>query len=143
MSDRDDWGARIRTWDHGTKTRCLTTWPRPRATGTLAAVEEEIHKPEDGKDHDGHDHGPFHDPGEDDPDHGQELRGSEDPQDLANDLGTVLAAAEPGEHPDDRKHDHGPLGQVVRDENEERLGSGDPECESRPPFLKPQSSPAR
>ena len=25
------WGARIRTWDHGTKTRCLTTWPRPRA----------------------------------------------------------------------------------------------------------------
>ena len=23
------WGARIRTWDHGTKTRCLTTWPRP------------------------------------------------------------------------------------------------------------------
>ena len=24
------WGARIRTWDHGTKTRCLTTWPRPR-----------------------------------------------------------------------------------------------------------------
>ena len=27
----DGWGARIRTWDHGTKTRCLTTWPRPRA----------------------------------------------------------------------------------------------------------------
>ena len=25
----DGWGARIRTWDHGTKTRCLTTWPRP------------------------------------------------------------------------------------------------------------------
>ena len=23
------WGARIRTWDHGTKTRCLTTWLRP------------------------------------------------------------------------------------------------------------------
>src|SRR5438132_1421367 len=49
MSDEDDWGARIRTWDHGTKTRCLTTWPRPRATGTLAAVEEEIHEPEDGE----------------------------------------------------------------------------------------------
>src|SRR4029079_14781308 len=27
----DGWGARIRTWDHGTKTRCLTTWPRPTA----------------------------------------------------------------------------------------------------------------
>ena len=29
----DGWGARIRTWDHGTKTRCLTTWPRPSASG--------------------------------------------------------------------------------------------------------------
>ena len=28
-SAKDGWGARIRTWDHGTKTRCLTTWPRP------------------------------------------------------------------------------------------------------------------
>ncbi len=26
---RKCWGARIRTWDHGTKTRCLTTWLRP------------------------------------------------------------------------------------------------------------------
>ena len=24
------WGARIRTWDRGTKTRCLTTWLRPK-----------------------------------------------------------------------------------------------------------------
>src|SRR2546426_462447 len=29
------WGARIRTWDRGTKTRCLTTWLRPRAFRTL------------------------------------------------------------------------------------------------------------
>jgi hypothetical protein len=28
----EDWGARIRTWDHGTKTRCLTAWLRPNAT---------------------------------------------------------------------------------------------------------------
>ena len=27
----DGWGARIRTWDRGTKTRCLTAWPRPTA----------------------------------------------------------------------------------------------------------------
>src|SRR2546430_17287972 len=26
---RNGWGARIRTWDRGTKTRCLTTWLRP------------------------------------------------------------------------------------------------------------------
>ncbi len=32
------WGARIRTWDHGTKTRCLTTWPRPRASVILPRV---------------------------------------------------------------------------------------------------------
>src|SRR4026208_1648082 len=28
-----NWGARIRTWDRGTKTRCLTTWLRPPAAG--------------------------------------------------------------------------------------------------------------
>ena len=27
----DGWGARIRTWDRGTKTRCLTAWLRPTA----------------------------------------------------------------------------------------------------------------
>ena len=27
--DEESWGARIRTWDHGTKARCLTAWPRP------------------------------------------------------------------------------------------------------------------
>src|SRR4051812_5652641 len=26
------WGARIRTWDDGTKTRCLTAWLRPNAS---------------------------------------------------------------------------------------------------------------
>src|SRR6266576_6124832 len=31
------WGARIRTWDRGTKTRCLTTWLRPTAGGSLGA----------------------------------------------------------------------------------------------------------
>src|SRR5262245_38819070 len=25
----EGWGARIRTWGRGTKTRCLTTWLRP------------------------------------------------------------------------------------------------------------------
>ncbi len=31
LSSEKNWGARIRTWDHGTKTRCLTTWLRPNA----------------------------------------------------------------------------------------------------------------
>ena len=29
ISNGDYWGARIRTWDRGTKTRCLTAWLRP------------------------------------------------------------------------------------------------------------------
>ncbi len=29
---RKGWGARIRTWGRGTKTRCLTTWLRPTNT---------------------------------------------------------------------------------------------------------------
>ena len=33
----DGWGARIRTWDRGTKTRCLTTWLRP-TTGDCASA---------------------------------------------------------------------------------------------------------
>ena len=32
------WGARIRTWDHGTKARCLTTWPRPNPLVQETAV---------------------------------------------------------------------------------------------------------
>jgi hypothetical protein len=29
IANHQNWGARIRTWDRGTKTRCLTTWLRP------------------------------------------------------------------------------------------------------------------
>ena len=32
FAGHQSWGARIRTWDRGTKTRCLTTWLRPTAT---------------------------------------------------------------------------------------------------------------
>ena len=123
---RDGWGARIRTWDHGTKTRCLTAWPRPiRATVNLAAVEEEIderrgrrrrttariaaqstmHARIDG-------------------DHGQELRGREDPQDLADGVGARCRGRRTrDEHGDDREHDHGPL---VRRRGRRRRGSPRP-----------------
>src|SRR5207344_1726512 len=36
---RDGWGARIRTWDRGTKTRCLTTWLRPI---TVPIIQERV-----------------------------------------------------------------------------------------------------
>ena len=38
---RSGWGARIRTWDRGSKVLCLTTWPRPivgRAMRNMAQV---------------------------------------------------------------------------------------------------------
>ena len=34
----DGWGARIRTWDRGTKTRCLTAWLRPTAGASIGAA---------------------------------------------------------------------------------------------------------
>ena len=36
VTELNGWGARIRTWDRGTKTRCLTAWLRP--TGAEAAL---------------------------------------------------------------------------------------------------------
>ena len=39
------WGARIRTWDHGTKTRCLTTWPRPRARSSCHSLPDRTDEP--------------------------------------------------------------------------------------------------
>ena len=32
------WGARIRTWDGGTKNRCLTTWRRPNTGKVQASI---------------------------------------------------------------------------------------------------------
>ena len=29
LAKENGWGAGIRTPDHGTRTRCLTTWPHP------------------------------------------------------------------------------------------------------------------
>ena len=36
----DGWGARIRTWDRGTKTRCLTAWLRPTGAASIGASPE-------------------------------------------------------------------------------------------------------
>src|SRR5262245_35409931 len=52
MSGKSGWGARIRTWDHGTKTRCLTAWLRPRALTMLPPLEQQEAKRDEGKDDD-------------------------------------------------------------------------------------------
>src|SRR4051812_12543073 len=138
------WGARIRTWDHGTKTRCLTAWPRPRAWPILpAAVEEQIGEADDREDDDRHDEGPLHDPREDDRDHGEELRGGEDPEHAADDVRTALAAAQIGQDGDDRERDHRPLGDVVREEDDQRLDRRDPERDADAAPLEPASGAAR
>src|SRR4051794_8669755 len=129
VSGRRGWGARIRTWDHGTKTRCLTAWPRPRAMypETLAPVEEEEDERHDREDDDCHDHGPLDDPAEDHGDQGEELRGGEDPEQLPDGGRSALAPGDPADDGDDRKHDHRPAGDVVREEDDDRLDRGDPE----------------
>src|SRR3954454_3452822 len=59
----------------------------PQGTArSLPAVEEEVDEAEHREDDDGHDHGPFDDPGEDHADHRQELGGGEDPEHLADEL---------------------------------------------------------
>jgi hypothetical protein len=42
------WGARIRTWDGGTKNRSLTTWRRPnsiKCAGLIAKHERKVNHP--------------------------------------------------------------------------------------------------
>ena len=58
----DGWGARIRTWDHGTKTRCLTAWPRPiegrilpRRGGGRSASAPVARQSDEGDDREQHD----------------------------------------------------------------------------------------
>ena len=36
----EGWGARIRTWGRGTKTRCLTTWLRPNGVNGIPSKKE-------------------------------------------------------------------------------------------------------
>ena len=45
------WGAWIRTRDHGTKTRCLTTWPRPTGGACRAERVYPARGPQGGYDH--------------------------------------------------------------------------------------------
>src|SRR5579864_7881933 len=82
MSAKSGWGARIRTWDHGTKTRCLTTWLRPRASTTLAALEEKQAERDEGEDDDDHDESGENDVARGDDDRRAELRRGEQPREL-------------------------------------------------------------
>src|SRR5581483_1246398 len=40
----DGWGARIRTWDRGTKTRCLTAWLRPTSRGVYGGYGRSVNR---------------------------------------------------------------------------------------------------
>src|SRR5205823_4559471 len=110
------WGARIRTWDRGTKTRCLTAWLRPRVRFSLAAVAEEVEQPADREDDDGDDHQPFDDEPDDRRDHGQELRCREDPRELPHGVVTGVAPdRDVEEHREDGEPDHRPARDAVED----------------------------
>ena len=83
------WGARIRTWDRGTKTRCLTTWLRPTSRvsvpGALGTTQiaDEVDERGDREQHDEDDREPPTTNAEDDHEHGHDLRRRDDPDDLA------------------------------------------------------------
>src|SRR5262245_16416818 len=125
MSVRSGWGARIRTWDHGTKTRGLTAWLRPRAVAILAAVNEEIGEPEDGDDDQPADESPLHNPPERGEDKREQLRRREDPEHLTDDVRLGVPAEQMGQHGDDRESHHRPLRQVVGEDDDEALKERD------------------
>src|SRR5581483_7376546 len=144
MSAIGDWGARIRTWDHGTKTRCLTTWPRPRAPPTLTAIGEDVEQGHEREDHHRDDRRPEDDEGEDGGERGEELRDREDPRDLMAAVGARSPAG--GEVEDDRddgEREDGEARDVVEDRHEDRLDRGDPERDAGPPLAQPAPGAAR
>ena len=144
----DGWGARIRTWDRGTKTRCLTTWLRPTTsivpqvffadlsgfgfspTTRISAITAKIPArisvsgPSSGRDHT-----------EDDR---ERLRGSGDPRDLTAGVGFQIPAGEDVEQDDrDRDRDHRPARDVVRKGDEDPLDDRDSERDLQPPLVEP------
>src|SRR5262249_7809069 len=127
---RSGWGARIRTWDHGTKTRCLTAWLRPRAVAILASVNEEIGEPEYGDNDDPGDESPLHDPPERGEQEREQLRRRQDPYDLTDDVRLGVPAEQIDDPGDDGEEHHRPLRQVVREDDDDALDSGDPESDA-------------
>src|SRR6266545_1128975 len=122
------WGARIRTWDRGTKTRCLTTWLHPTA-GSLSApgVREEICKGDDREGYDCNDRQEPEDEGEDDYEDRERLRRRGDPGQLTSDIPAHAAARDHVEGKQDHADDEdSPLRQVGRECNEEPFDHGDP-----------------
>src|SRR5262249_47794740 len=91
------WGARIRTWDRGTKTRCLTAWLRPTAPEYRegsAALGEEDEERREGEQRDDGDRHDLQDPERQGHEQDEQLRCSEDPRHLADRVRAARAAAE-------------------------------------------------
>ena len=144
MSGEGDWGARIRTWDHGTKTRCLTAWPRPRAmpnssggrrrdrraraTAKITTAMITAH---------------FTIQARITPITAKSCEAAKIQRIWRTIWERLSRPPRHAEHGDDGERDHGPLREVVREENDDRLGRGDPEREPRPPLVKPEPGPAR
>src|SRR5579884_3708080 len=144
MSVIGSWGARIRTWDHGTKTRCLTTWPRPRAERTLTTIREDVEE----RDHDEDGHRDDREPEDEDRENrcerGQELREREDPRPLMEHVRARPATGIPvdGDR-GDCEREHGEARDVVEKRDEDRLDRCDPKRQAEPPFAQPAPCSAR
>jgi hypothetical protein len=161
-SCHQNWGARIRTWDRGTKTRCLTTWLRPitaickfrsqtptaagwrhlatphRGSLGVPGVREEIHKGDDREGYDRDDRHELEDEGEDDDEDCERLRRRGDPRQLTPDIPPYVAAHDDVEGKQDRADDEdSPLRQVGCECDEKPFDHGDPKSKTQPPFPEP------
>src|SRR5438477_3190 len=134
----DYWGARIRTWDRGTKTRCLTAWLRPMERRNLFgsfSKEEDQRCNREKRDHADCDR-PHHRQ-RDRHAENEQLRRGEDPPRLAQRVRTVAARDVPPEPDgDDGECDRSPPMERV-EEVEQALDRGDPEREPEAPLPEP------
>ena len=146
ISSGDYWGARIRTWDRGTKTRCLTAWLRPIerryrlylgrsvkrkisaaiARSAITPIAIALHDRQRNRDAEN-----------------EQLRGGEDPPCLAQRVRAVAARDVPPEADrDDRQCDCRPPVERV-EEVEQALERSDPEREPEAALAKPAPAARR
>src|SRR6185437_446763 len=102
------------------KTRCLTAWPRPRASPTLTTIREDVEERADREDRHQDDRRPQDDEGEDGGQRGEQLRDREDPRGLVERVRPRAAARiEIREDGDDRQREDREARNVVEDRDED------------------------
>src|ERR1041385_4890037 len=134
------WGARIRTWDRGTKTRCLTTWLRPttvtdyrgtRSGGSAVAVGKQVDQRNEREEARQEQREPVEEEGQDHDHDGERLRGAGDPGQLAQHVRAGMASPEDVDREQrDRDRNHRPARDVAAEGHDDPLDDRDSEREA-------------